>query len=190
LEIVADVKGLDPAEPEAVAQVHGQVAVAKTEGEVLDVSVSPADPPACPEALEAVCEADVIVLGPGSWFTSVIAPLLVPELAASVRESPAKRVVVLNLVPQLGETTGYTAERYVSTLAEQIRGIAADAVVADPHSVVDPGKLAQVCATELGAELILRPVATPGRLAEVHDPDLLAAAFAELTGRGRIAPWR
>ncbi len=190
LEIVADVSGLDAGQPDAVTQVRGQVAVATTKGTVCGIRVDPGDPPACPEALDAIEQADVIIVGPGSWYTSVIAPLLVPELAASIKESRAKRVVVLNLVAQQGETTGFTAERYVSVLAEEVGGFTADAVVADPRSVVDPQSLARVCADELGAELVMRPVAAPGGPSGVHDPDLLAAALAELSGRGRISPWR
>lgn len=190
LEIVADVSGLDPAEPAALTQIRGQVAVATTKGTVCGIRVDPPDPSACPEALDAIDGADVIVVGPGSWYTSVIAPLLVPELAASIRESRAKRVVVLNLVAQQGETTGFTAERYISVLADEVGGFAADAVVADPRSVADPQVLAQVCADELGADLVMRPVAAPGQPDGVHDPDLLAAAFAEISGRGRISSWR
>lgn len=190
LEIVADVRGLDPADPQGVQEVRGQHTVAMTQGTVCGIRVDPEDPPACPEALDAVDEADVILLGPGSWYTSVIAPLLVPELATRIKESPAKRVVVLNLVAQQGETTGFTAERYVSVLSDEVGGFTADAVVADPRSVVDPEALAQVCADELGAELVMRPVAAPGRPDGVHDPDLLAGALAELSGRGRISPWR
>ncbi len=190
LEIVARVAGLDPADPLSDTLVHGQVAVATTQGVVRHLAIDPPDPPACPEALDAVGEADVILLGPGSWYTSVIAPLLVPELAASIAESPAKRVVVLNLVPQQGETTGFTPERYISVLGEHVGGFRADAVVADPRSVTDPRRLARVCADELGAELVLRPVAAPRGAEDVHDPDLLAGALAEISGRGRISTWR
>ena len=189
LEIVADVAGLDDQRPDAVATVRGQVAVATTHGVVRAIRVDPDEPSACPEALDAIAEADMIVLGPGSWFTSVIAPLLVEELAQAVAESPAKPVVVLNLVAQKGETTGFTAADYISALTGHIPGFTADAVVADPRSVADPAGLAQRCADELGAELVVRPVAAPhGR--DTHDPDLLAAAFAEISGRDRIAPWR
>lgn len=190
LEIVATVSETDPTAPAHTREVRGQVAVATTDGVVENIAVDPADPPACPEAVEAVEEADVIILGPGSWYTSVIAPLLVPELAQSIKESSAKRIVVLNLVAQQGETTGFTAERYIAVLAAEVPGLTVDAVVADPRSVADQQRLSEVCATQLGAELVVRSVAAPGGPDGAHDPDLLAAAFAELTGRGRIPSWR
>src|SRR5918998_125681 len=80
LEIEADVIGVDAARPDEVSQVRGQAKVATTPGEVSAVRLMPTDPPACLESVEVVMEADWIVLGPGSWFTSVIPHLLVPKL--------------------------------------------------------------------------------------------------------------
>lgn len=188
LEIVAQVAGLHSGDPERITEVRGQVAVATTKGEVRGIAVDPTDPPACPETLAAVAGADVIVLGPGSWFTSVIAPLLVPDLARAIRASSATRVVVLNLEARPGEENGFTAEKYLSVLSATGGGLAVDAVIADPDSVADQARLHRLCAEELGAELILRPVAAstgPG----VHDADLLAAAFGELVGRERSRTW-
>lgn len=190
LDIVATVSGLSDQDPSAEVEVHGQVAVATTKGTVTSIRTYPSDPQACPEALEAIGNADVIVMGPGSWYTSVIAPLLVPDLLHAVRTSPAKRVVVLNLVAQQGETSGFTPERYVSVLADQFGHFPVDAVVADPRAVPDRRLMTKVCREALGADLVVRPVANPQGERGVHDPDLLAAAFAEITGRGRISPWR
>ena len=190
LQIVADIEGQEPTKPHEIAEVHGQVAVAKTSGQVRNIRVEPADPPACPEAVEALEDADVIVLGPGSWYTSVIAPLLVPELREAVQRSSAKRILVLNLVAQRGETTGFTPDRYLQVLIDQFGEFPIDAVVADHRVVSDGTQLSGVCQDLLGAELMLRPVSAVGGGPGVHDPDLLAAAFAEISGRGRIPPWR
>jgi len=81
LDLVAEVAGADPARPGEITLVRGQVACASTTGRVRSVSLIPADPPACPQAIAAVGAADWVVLGPGSWFTSVLPHLLVPELA-------------------------------------------------------------------------------------------------------------
>ncbi|MGH3277172.1 MAG: gluconeogenesis factor YvcK family protein, partial [Streptosporangiaceae bacterium] len=72
LDLVAEVAGADPDDPDAISVVHGQVACATTPGQVRSVSLVPADPPACPESVQAVEAADWVVLGPGSWFTSVL----------------------------------------------------------------------------------------------------------------------
>ena len=86
LEIEADV--LDPSQPSGVHVVRGQVAVATAAGRVAAVRLVPAAPPVCPETVAAVEEADWVVLGPGSWFTSVIPHLLVPDLRAAPRQHP------------------------------------------------------------------------------------------------------
>jgi uncharacterized cofD-like protein len=79
LDITATVVGADPDHPDEISQVRGQVAVATARGAVLELQVVPADAPACVEALAAVHAADWVVLGPGSWFTSVLPHLLVPS---------------------------------------------------------------------------------------------------------------
>ena len=76
LDITARVIGLDPAHPEAITEIRGQAEVATTEGHVVDVALDPADPPACPEALVAIAEADWVVVGPG-----LVVHLGDPELA-------------------------------------------------------------------------------------------------------------
>src|SRR5215467_8534561 len=100
LDLVAEVAGADPARPGEITLIRGQVACASTTGRVRSVSLIPADPPACPQAIAAVATADWVVLGPGSWFTSVLPHLLVPELAEALISTPARRIVALNLVPQ------------------------------------------------------------------------------------------
>ena len=120
LGIEAEVIGLDPRRPDEPTVVRGQARVAKTAGEVRAVRVIPHDPPACPESIEVVLDADWVVLGPGSWFTSVIPHLLVPKLAHSIVETQAKRLLTLNLEPA-GETAGFTAARHIELLAEHAR---------------------------------------------------------------------
>ncbi len=88
LDLVAEVEGADPARPGEITLVRGQVACASTTGRVRSVSLIPADPPACPQGIAAVATADWIVLGPGSWFTSILPHLLVPELARGADRHP------------------------------------------------------------------------------------------------------
>ena len=106
LDLAADVEGADPDHPYETSTVRGQVACATTTGRVRSMSLIPADPPACPEAVAAVGAADWVVLGPGSWFTSVLPHLLVPGLAEALVTTRARRLVALNLAPQPGETEG------------------------------------------------------------------------------------
>jgi uncharacterized cofD-like protein len=186
LEIEADV--LDADEPSGTRVVRGQVAVATAGGRVVAVRLLPSAPPVCPETVTAVDEAEWVVVGPGSWFTSVIPHLLVPDLRAALVRTPAKKVVVLNLRTQPGETDGFSPETHLEVLAAHAPDLQVDAVIADPDAVGDPEPLAQLCKV-LGAELVLEPVAMTDGTPR-HDPALLAGAFTALTGRGRIAPWR
>ena len=88
LTIEADVSHLDPDDPTSVRVVSGQAQVAVTPGTVETVRLVPADPPAYPESVAAIRSADWVVLGPGSWFTSVMTHLLVPEVARGPRDHP------------------------------------------------------------------------------------------------------
>ena len=86
----------------------------------------PDRPRACPEAVDAVRAADVVILGPGSWFTSVLPHLLVPELRDALIETAARRVVVLNLAPQPGETAGFSPEQHLAVLCEHAPALRVD----------------------------------------------------------------
>ncbi len=177
LTIVAEVLGHDPQRPDEVSIVRGQVEIATTPGTVIDMALDPPEPPACREAMEAVLEADAIVLGPGSWYTSVIPHLVIPDLARAMTESPAKRIVVLNLNPQAGETTGFAAHTYLDVLFNYLPDLRIDTVIADTEHVEDRAALERSCA-DLGAELFLTEVARTGpHTAGMHDPQRLAVAF-------------
>jgi uncharacterized cofD-like protein len=176
LDIVAEVAGLDADDPRALTTVRGQVQVASTDGQVQSVHLDPEDPPACPQALAAVIDADWVVLGPGSWFTSVIPHLLLPELHRALVQSSARKVVTLNLEPQAGETDGFTPETHLEVLAEHAPDLKLDVVLADRACVVDHARLTDV-ARSLGADLVVADLAL-GDGTPRHDPVKLADAYA------------
>ena len=176
LDIAATVVGVDPQAPDDTSEVHGQVAVATTKGTVAGIRLVPDRPPACAEALAAVRAADWVVLGPGSWFTSVLPHLLVPDLLAALVASPARRMVVLNLAPQAGETDGFSPETHLEVLAAHAPELRLDVVLADPGTVADPELLARA-ADSFGARLVIAPVGVHDG-APQHDPDRLADAYA------------
>jgi len=167
-------------------EVHGQHAVATTAGSVVSVRLAPDDPPACPEALEAIADADWIVMGPGSWFSSVLPHLLVPELRGAIVTSPAKRAVTLNLSPER-ETRGFTPEMHLEVLAAYAPELTIDVVIADPLAVPDTGLLRKAAA-DFGAELLVSAVSM-GDGTPRHDPTRLADAYAKTFEHGSIAPW-
>jgi uncharacterized cofD-like protein len=178
LTIEASVLGLDADDPTAPTTVRGQVAVASTRGHVASVRLVPDEPKACQEAVTAVQEADWVVLGPGSWFTSVMPHLLVPRLREAVCTTSAKRMVTLNLPAQDAETHGFTAENHLEVLLLHAPDLMVDVVMADPAAVGDECALRQVCSS-LGAQLVVSEVADPVH-AGVHDPLRLAAAYRDV----------
>jgi len=176
MDITAEVAGLDPDAPATTRTVRGQVEVASTGGRIRSVSLDPPDPPACREALEAIREADWVVLGPGSWFTSVIPHLLVPELRAALLARGDRLVVLLNLPSTDGETDGFTGVDHLAALRAVAPDLTVHAVVADPAAVSDRAAL-EAATAAMGGRLVVEDLAV-GDGAPQHDPERLAAALA------------
>lgn len=179
LDIEADVSGLE-ADPRVSRVIRGQVAVATTPGKVRRVRLRPADPPATDQALRAVDRADLVVLGPGSWFSSVLPHVLVPDLSAALRSTDATKVLVLNLAPEPGETTGFSAERHLHVLSQHAPGFTVHHVVVDSMSVPEGSErehLARAAAL-FGADVVYADVA--GAAPNAHDVPKLAAVLAGL----------
>ncbi|WP_371811178.1 uridine diphosphate-N-acetylglucosamine-binding protein YvcK [Aeromicrobium sp. CFBP 8757] len=164
--------------PDRLTVVRGQVEVASTDGQVISVRLDPSDPPACPEAVRAVESADWVVVGPGSWFTSIMPTLLVPGLRDVLISTPAKRALVLNLTEQHGETEGLSPTDHLDVLAAHAPELRLDAVIADTSLVDDRGTL-EATARALGARLFVSDLAT-GPDSDQHDPARLAAAFGHV----------
>lgn len=158
--------------------IVGQSKVAVTHGRIEQLRLVPGDPPACPEAVAAVEEADWVVLGPGSWFSSVMPHLLVPDLARALHETAARRCVTLNLSSESGETYGLTATDHLEALHKHAPGLQIDAVIADPSAVEDTDQLNETAA-RMGARLLLRQVRR-GDGTPRHDALRLAAAFRDV----------
>ncbi|MBA3523039.1 MAG: uridine diphosphate-N-acetylglucosamine-binding protein YvcK [Geodermatophilaceae bacterium] len=178
LEIAALVAGMDPDHPEDVRRIRGQVAVATTPGRVVSVGLVPAIPSACPEAVEAILTADAVVLGPGSWFSSVLPHVLVPDLLAALVATDARIVVTLNLAPQPGETEDFSPQEHLDVLYRHAPGLAVDVVLADEAAVADRRGLTDTVHAR-GARLVLAPLAAVDGTPR-HDPVLLAEALAPL----------
>lgn len=179
VDLIADVRGLDGGD--GLSTLRGQVAIATTTGQVEALYIEPADPQPCPQVTQALSEAQLIVLGPGSWFTSVLPHLHVRQVRQALVESAARKVLVVNVAPQVGETTGFTASRYLHNLAASFPDVRLDHVIVDPSSVVDEPKLRDACAT-VGASAVIEDVRASdgGALLPVHDSLLLAAVFGRL----------
>ncbi|MDQ6527317.1 uridine diphosphate-N-acetylglucosamine-binding protein YvcK [Nocardioides sp. LHD-245] len=179
MDITAEVRGLRPDRPDRLTSVHGQVEVATTGGVITSIALVPPDPEVSPAVVDAIAQADWVVLGPGSWFTSVLPHLLVPRLREALVTTAARLVVVLNLEEQAGETGGFGPADHLAVLAEHAPDLGIDVVVADRRSVADGlGELEDTVAA-LGARLVVDDVAA-GDGAPRHDPVKLAAAYARI----------
>ena len=179
-----DIEALVEMPGDVLERVRGQVAVATTTGRVRSVSLLPDTPPACPQAVQAVLDADWVVLGPGSWFTSVMPHLLVPDLAAALRTTSARRLLVLNLTAQAGETQGLSPANHLEVLARHAPDLTLDAVLADSAAITDHASLTSAAAA-LGADVVLAPLARDD-FPDQHDPDRLADAFRRLFAPERL----
>jgi uncharacterized cofD-like protein len=174
MDIRAEVRGLDPVDPERLTTVRGQVEVATTDGIIDSIALEPADPPAAPEALTAIAESDWIVIGPGSWFTSVLPHLMVPALREALVTTSARVLVVLNLAEQEGETQGFGPADHLGVLCAHAPELKIDTVLVDEG--VDGLDALREMTDAMGARLMVDRIAMPDGSAR-HDPIPLAAAF-------------
>ncbi len=143
--------------------VAGETAVARDRRSVGRLRLEPAAPPANPDAVRAIETADLIVLGPGSLFTSILPPLLVPGIRDAVLGASARRVYVANLLQEPAETIGYDAATHVERLRRH-----ADLRIVD--TVLVPA---------------VRRVRAPGLIPVDFDRDAIAAQGVEVAV-GRI----
>jgi uncharacterized cofD-like protein len=180
--IEADVSGADPKRPTDVITVRGQHAVAVAHGNVEAVRIEPADPPTCPQAIAAIREADWLIFGPGSWYTSVIPHLLVPGLAEAVVASPARRLVTLNLAAD-NETLGLSVADHLAALRWYLPDLRVDTVLADAKWVGEPEPVHRAAET-IGARLVLAPLAVADGSPR-HDPESLGVALVPVLGSAR-----
>jgi uncharacterized cofD-like protein len=148
----------------------------------------PPGAPACAEAVDAVREADLVVLGPGSWFTSVIPHLLLRELGKTLASTTARIAVVLNLVPQAGETDDYEPHELLRLLQEHAEpngGLPIHTVLIDADAALDIEELRRYVRT-IGAGLVVSKLAADDSVA-LHDPVRLSVALRGVLDDDRTA---
>lgn len=103
-------------------RVHGESQIPKYNGQVRRLWLEPSNPPAFPQAIQAILAAELIVIGPGSLYTSILPNLLVPELCEAIRASRALKIYVCNLASERGETGSYTAGDHIRAIEEHVHG--------------------------------------------------------------------
>lgn len=130
-------------------RVLGESAIPAARHEIVRVFLEPESVPAYPEAVKAILQADLIIVGPGSLFTSVLPNLLVPGIGAAIRASQARKVYVCNVATQPGETTHFDVNAHVKALQRHV-GDLFTVVLANNHIIPSRGEMAR-----------LEPVALP-----------------------------
>lgn len=158
--------------------VSGQVALAK-EPYVRNVRLKPPGAVVCKQALDAVEAADAVILGPGSWHTSVLPHLLLPELRQALETTEGQRVITMNLSRDT-ETEGKTSAQELEVLHEHAPNLRIDSVIADPSAVEDQSHLEAV-ASRMGASVHFADLRR-ARGERVHSSFKLAAAYQEVLG--------
>jgi uncharacterized cofD-like protein len=170
--------------------VTGQSLITRTSG-IERVWLTPTDVRASEDALHAISEADAIVIGPGSLFTSILPTLLLPEIRDAIAGSSALRLFVCNVATQMGETAGFDLADHVTALEAHTQPGLFDVVLANNQFTArvpgewhaEPVRLrwppSDRGATDLGMRLVLDDVVDPEN-AHHHDPARLAAAVARI----------
>jgi uncharacterized cofD-like protein len=179
LTIEGDVRVNAPNGASQLQTIHGQARCAVA-GTLEAVRLLPEAAPACAEALSAIELADWVILGPGSWYTSVLPHLLLPQMREALCDTPAKRLLTMNLATDTRETSGMTAADHLSVLRRYAPDFSVDVVLADPASVPDLPEFEKAAAM-IGAEVVLGKVGASGRR-PVHDPLRLATAYHDIFG--------
>jgi len=166
----------------AAGEVAGQAAVA-TATRIRRVRIAPDDAPAAPGVVDAILQAELVLLGPGSLYTSILPVLLVDGVASALARTAAEIVLVGNLRAQPGETEGMDLADHVEALLDHVPEVRIDTLLAHERSVAErsggrtplavdmqrlEGRVGRIVRGELGDEL------------DGHDPTLLAAAVAQL----------
>jgi uncharacterized cofD-like protein len=168
--------------------LDGQSIITKTRG-IEKAWITPADVAACDDALAAIADAELIVIGPGSLYTSLLPSLLLPQIRDAIVTSSALRVFVCNVATQVGETTGMDLADHLEALVAHAGPDLVDIVLANNRLLAnamrppaEPVRLTWPPDVQPLPKLVLDDVVDPAA-AQRHDPRLLAAALMRIHER-------
>jgi len=164
-------------------QVTGESAITKKRGRIQRIYLQPDDVRAYPPALKAIFQADLILIGPGSLYTSILPNLLVPDLAQALYHAKAPNVYIANIATQAGETSGYNVADHVAAIRQHVPDLQLDVVLANDNLSPAQDALGQTILVEMsdvpGVRLVtadLMDMTRPWR----HDSEMLAEVVMEL----------
>jgi uncharacterized cofD-like protein len=184
------------AELESGALVRGETRISRSRSRIRRIRLNPEHCEPLPETLEAIAGADLITLGPGSLFTSIVPNLLVDGIAEAIRQSPAIKAAYINLMSQPGETSGFSAADHIAAIDDhagaRLTGVAiintgeiSEAMqkryaAQRAHPVVNDAD----CIRELGVEVLGANLLSEDQKIR-HNSTVAAAIAIDLARRGR-----
>jgi uncharacterized cofD-like protein len=185
------------AELEDGSIVRGETRISRSRRGIARIQLSPRRCKPLPEALEAIAEADLITLGPGSLFTSVIPNLLVSGVSKAIRNSPALKAYFVNLMWQPGETIDFRASDHIRAIRRHAGGNLLDCAVINTNAVtptmrrryamenVSPVENDVDEMLDMGLEIVTAKLLKKGTKVR-HDPAAAAAVAMNLAHKGRM----
>ena len=171
---------------DGIVTIRGQKEVATTKGRLQSLRLIPEDAKSLPQSLAALQEADWITMGPGSWFSSVLPHLLLPEQRDAISQSAAKKILLMNLdgdssaenIGEIGEYAGYTHQEHLSILHEYAPDLRFDYVVVDQSTLDDEEGLRSHLSSK-GSELVVGDLRNESEKIH-HDVKKLTSLFAHI----------
>lgn len=179
--------------------IEGESNITKARGNIDEIGCWPENPPALPQAVEAIKEADYIIVGPGSLYTSIIPNFLVPELVDAIAARQVPRIYICNIMSEPGETQGYTVSKHVEAIDRSCGHYLFDAVLVQKRlpseSVINrylkegstPVILDRKAVTDSGRRIVIANIMNEENHTVRHDPDRLAKVLVKWYERTRGA---
>lgn len=181
--------------------VRGETNISKVGPMIERLFLEPEDCVPLAGAIEAIGTADLITIGPGSLYTSIVPPLLVGEIAAAIESSPAKCVFINNLMTQPGETDGFTTEKHLDVVRQHASNVKFDHVILNCQPISDEQRQKYLAegsvpialdgpvdkASRYGAEFVYANLLEDGEMVR-HDPRKLAEVVLTCVAANEVLP--
>ncbi|MEL7495746.1 MAG: gluconeogenesis factor YvcK family protein [Cyanobacteria bacterium J06554_11] len=179
--------------------IEGESNITKAGGNIDEIGCFPADPPALPQAIEAIKGADYIIVGPGSLYTSIIPNLLVPEIVNAIAARNVPRIYICNIMSEPGETQGYTVSKHIEAIDRACGRYLFDAVLVQKRlpseAAIDrylkegatPVILDRKAVIDSGRRIVIANVMSESDTTVRHDPKRLAKVLVKWYERTRGA---
>lgn len=178
-------------------RIEGESNITKARGAIAEIGCLPADPPALPQAIEAIGDADYIIIGPGSLYTSIIPNLLVPEIVEALAARAVPRIYICNIMTEPGETQGYSVCDHIRAIDRACGQYLFDAVLVQKkipsENIISrylkqgstPVILDRKAIMESGRRILIANVMSEDDSTVRHDPKRLARVLVKWYERTR-----